>query len=55
VGDITCTCPVESTASTEAEIISETLLSSVTERGATRMDYATAEASMEKRKREGYF
>jgi len=55
VGDITCTCPVESTASTEAEIIAETLLSSVTERGATRMDDATDEASMEKRKREGYF
>jgi sulfate adenylyltransferase subunit 2 len=55
VGDITCTCPVESTASTEAEIIAETLVSSVTERGATRMDDATDEASMEKRKREGYF
>jgi len=55
VGDITCTCPVESRATTEAEIIAETLSSSVTERGATRMDDATDEASMEKRKREGYF
>jgi sulfate adenylyltransferase subunit 2 len=55
VGDITCTCPVESTAQSEAEIIAETLTSTITERGATRMDDATDEASMEKRKREGYF
>jgi sulfate adenylyltransferase subunit 2 len=55
VGDITCTCPVESTAATPAEIIAETVLTTITERGATRMDDQTSEASMERRKKEGYF
>jgi sulfate adenylyltransferase subunit 2 len=55
VGDITCTCPVESAASTAGEIVIETLTASVSERGATRMDDKTSDASMEKRKREGYF
>jgi sulfate adenylyltransferase subunit 2 len=55
VGDISCTCPVESVAATAAEIIAETALTTVTERGATRMDDQTSEASMERRKKEGYF
>jgi sulfate adenylyltransferase subunit 2 len=55
VGDITCTCPVESSASTAGEIVIETLTASVSERGATRMDDKTSDASMEKRKKEGYF
>ena len=55
VGDITCTCPVESTAATPEEIIAETALTTITERGATRMDDQTSEASMERRKKEGYF
>ncbi len=55
VGDITCTCPVESTAATPAEIIAETAVSGITERGATRMDDQTSDASMERRKKEGYF
>jgi sulfate adenylyltransferase subunit 2 len=55
VGDITCTCPVASLASTPEEIVVETLLSDVSERGATRMDDKTSEASMEKRKKDGYF
>jgi sulfate adenylyltransferase subunit 2 len=55
VGDISCTCPVESLASTPTDIIAETVLSDITERGATRMDDQTSEASMEKRKKEGYF
>src|SRR5712692_9215842 len=55
VGDISCTCPVESDAATAAEIIAETALTTVTERGATRMDDQTSEASMERRKKEGYF
>jgi sulfate adenylyltransferase subunit 2 len=55
VGDITCTCPVESAAATSAEIIAETVLATVTERGATRMDDQTSDASMERRKKEGYF
>ena len=55
VGDITCTCPVASLASSAAEIVIETLAADVSERGATRMDDKTSEASMEKRKKEGYF
>ncbi|HUN93910.1 MAG TPA: sulfate adenylyltransferase subunit CysD [Burkholderiaceae bacterium] len=55
VGDITCTCPVESNATTIDAIIAETVSATLTERGATRMDDQTSEASMEQRKREGYF
>lgn len=55
VGDISCTCPVASVASTPEDIIRETALSQITERGATRMDDQTSEASMERRKKEGYF
>ena len=55
LGDITCTCPVESNAASPAQIILETVHASVSERGATRMDDQTSEASMEKRKKEGYF
>ena len=55
LGDITCTCPVESKAATAADIVIETLAADVSERGATRMDDKTSEASMEKRKKDGYF
>ncbi len=55
VGDITCTAPVESAADTVDKIIAETALSTITERGATRLDDQTSEASMEQRKKEGYF
>ena len=55
VGDITCTCPVLSLASSAAEVVIETLAADVSERGATRMDDQTSEASMEKRKKDGYF
>jgi sulfate adenylyltransferase subunit 2 len=55
VGDISCTCPVASTAATPQEIIAETAITEITERGATRMDDQTSEASMERRKKEGYF
>ena len=55
VGDITCTCPVESPAASAAEIVIETLAAEVSERGATRMDDKTSDASMEKRKKDGYF
>ena len=55
VGDITCTCPVASTAATAGEIVLETLSADVSERGATRMDDKTSDASMEKRKKDGYF
>ena len=55
VGDMTCTCPVESTAADPGAIITETAVTRITERGATRMDDQTSEASMELRKKEGYF
>ncbi len=55
VGDMSCTCPVESHATTPEEIIEETAVTRITERGATRMDDRTSEVSMELRKREGYF
>ena len=55
VGDMTCTAPVESTACTVDEIIAETATTRITERGATRMDDQTSDASMELRKKEGYF
>ncbi|MES2784016.1 MAG: sulfate adenylyltransferase subunit CysD [Pseudomonadota bacterium] len=55
VGDITCTCPVDSPAANATEVVAETLLADVSERGATRMDDKTSDASMEKRKKDGYF
>jgi sulfate adenylyltransferase subunit 2 len=55
VGDITCTCPVESSAADAAAVVAETATVAVSERGATRMDDQTSEASMERRKKEGYF
>jgi len=55
VGDITCTAPVESLAGTVEAIIAETAATTITERGATRLDDHTNDASMELRKREGYF
>jgi sulfate adenylyltransferase subunit 2 len=55
VGDMTCTCPVESDAASATDIVAETLTVTVSERGATRMDDRTSEASMERRKKEGYF
>jgi sulfate adenylyltransferase subunit 2 len=55
LGDVTCTCPVASQADTPQAVIAETLLSSVSERGATRLDDQTSDASMEQRKKEGYF
>jgi|TARA_B110001469_G_scaffold117851_1_gene124180 sulfate adenylyltransferase subunit 2 len=55
VGDITCTAPVESNADTVEKIILETASTSISERGATRLDDQVSEASMELRKKEGYF
>ena len=55
VGDMTCTCPVESQAGSAAEIVAETLTVTVSERGATRMDDRASESAMERRKKEGYF
>lgn len=55
VGDISCTCPVASTASNPADIIVETAQTTISERSATRMDDKVSEAAMEERKRAGYF
>jgi sulfate adenylyltransferase subunit 2 len=55
VGDITCTAPVASRATTLEAILRETAGAVVTERGATRLDDQTSEAAMEQRKKEGYF
>lgn len=55
VGDMTCTACIESPARTPAEIIDETAVTRITERGATRVDDKVSEASMEDRKRAGYF
>ncbi len=55
VGDISCTAPVESDADTVGKIVLETATTTITERGATRLDDQTSEASMEQRKKEGYF
>jgi sulfate adenylyltransferase subunit 2 len=55
VGDVTCTGCVESSAATVEEVIAETAVSRLTERGATRADDRISEAGMEDRKREGYF
>ncbi len=55
VGDITCTAPVASEAASIEAIIAETAAATITERGATRLDDQTNDASMELRKKEGYF
>jgi sulfate adenylyltransferase subunit 2 len=55
VGDITCTAPVISDADTISKILLETATTTITERGATRLDDQTSDASMEQRKKEGYF
>lgn len=55
VGDITCTAPVVSDADDVSKIVVETATTTITERGATRLDDQTSDASMEQRKKEGYF
>jgi len=55
VGDMTCTAAVLSSAKSPVEVIAETSIARVSERGATRVDDRFSEAAMEDRKREGYF
>jgi sulfate adenylyltransferase subunit 2 len=55
VGDATCTGAVHSSARTVEEIIRETSVTHISERGATRADDRFSETAMEDRKREGYF
>jgi sulfate adenylyltransferase subunit 2 len=55
VGDMTCTCHVESLADNANAVVAETLSVTVSERGATRMDDRASNSAMERRKKEGYF
>jgi sulfate adenylyltransferase subunit 2 len=55
IGDATCTAAVRSAATTVADVVAETAVARITERGATRADDRISEAGMEDRKREGYF
>jgi sulfate adenylyltransferase subunit 2 len=55
IGDATCTAAVASSAYTVADVVAETSVARVTERGATRADDKISEAGMEDRKRKGYF
>ncbi len=55
VGDMTCTAAIESPASIVDEIIAELKTTTISERGATRMDDRISEAAMEDRKKGGYF
>jgi len=54
VGDMTCTGAVESSANSIDDIIQEVASARVTERGG-RIDDKRSEASMEDRKKQGYF
>ena len=51
VGDISCTCPVASTALTPLEIIEETAIADISERSATRLDDQASEDAMENGKK----
>jgi len=55
VGDMSCTGAVRSDAADLESVIVEVAATRITERGATRADDKFSEASMEDRKREGYF
>jgi sulfate adenylyltransferase subunit 2 len=55
VGDMTITGAVESHAADVEAVLEETAATRMTERGQTRADDRASEASMEDRKREGYF
>jgi len=55
VGDMTSTAAVVSEAQTPEEVWAETVVTQISERGATRADDRFTDAAMEDRKREGYF
>ena len=55
VGDISCTCPVASSAVVPEDIIAETARATISERSATRLDDRASAAAMEQRKKQGYF
>ncbi|GAC1323764.1 MAG: sulfate adenylyltransferase subunit CysD [Mycobacteriales bacterium] len=55
VGDMSCTACIDSPAATVADVVAETAVTRLTERGATRADDRVSEAAMEDRKKQGYF
>ncbi|HEY3960366.1 MAG TPA: sulfate adenylyltransferase subunit CysD [Solirubrobacteraceae bacterium] len=55
VGDMSCTGGVRSQAATLEEVVVEIAATRITERGETRADDKVSEASMEDRKKAGYF
>lgn len=55
VGDMTCTAAIRSDARTASEVLSELETTTLSERGATRMDDRVSDSAMEDRKRLGYF
>jgi sulfate adenylyltransferase subunit 2 len=55
VGDMSCTGGVRSRAATLEEVVVEIAATRITERGETRADDRVSEASMEDRKKAGYF
>jgi sulfate adenylyltransferase subunit 2 len=55
VGDVSCTGAIKSHAATLDSVIEEISASRITERGQTRADDRASEASMEDRKKLGYF
>jgi sulfate adenylyltransferase subunit 2 len=55
VGDMSCTGAVVSQAATLEEVVREIAATRITERGETRADDRVSEASMEDRKKAGYF
>jgi sulfate adenylyltransferase subunit 2 len=52
---MSCTGAIRSDAATLEAVVAEIVATRVTERGQTRADDRASEASMEDRKREGYF
>jgi sulfate adenylyltransferase subunit 2 len=50
-----CTAAIESLAANVDEVIEELKGSTISERGATRLDDRISEAGMEDRKKNGYF
>ena len=55
MGDASCTAAIESHAATVDDVVAETAVARITERGATRADDRISDAGMEDRKRQGYF
>ena len=55
IGDATCTAAVESVARTVADVVAETAVARITERGATRADDKIAKRAWKTASGSGYF